>query len=144
LTGERPFQGEQLSTIVHKIVTEEPEEAQRINGTLTPQIDAVLRRGLAKKPRIAIPTAQVLWGRWRWRARSHAAGKPAPRGAGPDAEVMEAGIRPVAAASVKPAEQGPPEMPVRRRSAILPLFAFVVVLLSIAERSRGRLAAFPV
>jgi len=49
LTGERPFQGEHLSTIVYKIVAEEPTAAQRINSTLTPQIDQVLRRGLAKK-----------------------------------------------------------------------------------------------
>jgi serine/threonine protein kinase len=49
LTGERPFQGEHLSTIVYKIVAEEPAAAQRINSTLTPQIDQVLRRGLAKK-----------------------------------------------------------------------------------------------
>ncbi|HEY3823413.1 MAG TPA: serine/threonine-protein kinase [Bryobacteraceae bacterium] len=50
LTGERPFQGEHLSTVVYKIVAEEPADAQRINSTLTPQIDQVLRRGLAKKP----------------------------------------------------------------------------------------------
>jgi serine/threonine protein kinase len=49
LTGERPFQGEHLSTIVYKIVAEEPADAQRINSTLTPQIDRVLRRGLSKK-----------------------------------------------------------------------------------------------
>ena len=50
LTGERPFVGEHLSTIVFKIVAEEPPAAQRLNGTLTDQIDQVLRKGLAKKP----------------------------------------------------------------------------------------------
>ncbi len=50
LTGERPFQGEHLSTVVYKIVAEEPADAQRINSTLTPLIDQVLRRGLSKKP----------------------------------------------------------------------------------------------
>src|SRR5580700_3098442 len=49
LTGERPFQGEHLSTVVYKIVAEEPADAQQINSTLTPQIDQVLRRGLSKK-----------------------------------------------------------------------------------------------
>ena len=49
LTGERPFQGEHLSTVVYKIVADEPAAAQRINSTLTPQIDQVLRRGLSKK-----------------------------------------------------------------------------------------------
>src|SRR3984957_2182713 len=50
LTGERPFQGEHLSTVVYRIVAEQPAEAHRINATLTPQIHEVLRRGLAKKP----------------------------------------------------------------------------------------------
>jgi len=50
LTGERPFQGEHLSTVVYKIVAEQPPDAHRINGTLTPQIHDVLRRGLSKKP----------------------------------------------------------------------------------------------
>jgi serine/threonine protein kinase len=49
-TGERPFQGEQLSNIVYKIVAEEPLAASRINGTLTPAIDQVLKKGLAKSP----------------------------------------------------------------------------------------------
>ncbi len=50
LTGERPFHGEHLSTIVYRIVAEEPTESHRINPSLGPQIDAVLRRALAKKP----------------------------------------------------------------------------------------------
>src|SRR6202789_199660 len=50
LTGERPFQGENLSTVVYKIVAEQPPDAHRLNGTLPPQIHEVLRRGLAKKP----------------------------------------------------------------------------------------------
>jgi serine/threonine-protein kinase len=50
LTGERPFTGEHLSTVIFKIVGEEPQPAHRINGTLTQQIDDVLRKGVAKKP----------------------------------------------------------------------------------------------
>ena len=50
LTGDRPFTGEHLTTVVYKIVAEEPPPAQRLNPTLGPQIDAALRRGLAKKP----------------------------------------------------------------------------------------------
>lgn len=62
LTGERPFQGEHLSTVVYKIVAEQPAEAHRINGTLTPQIHEVLRRGLAKKPEDRYPTCSSFVG----------------------------------------------------------------------------------
>src|SRR5229473_4453288 len=50
LTGERPFTGEHLTTVVYKIVAEDPPPVQRLNPTLGTQIDAVLRRGLMKKP----------------------------------------------------------------------------------------------
>jgi serine/threonine-protein kinase len=56
LTGERPFQGEHLSTVVYKIVAEEPADAHRINGTLTAQIHDMLRRGLSKKPEERYPS----------------------------------------------------------------------------------------
>jgi serine/threonine protein kinase len=50
LTGDRPFAGEHLTTVVYKIVAEDPPSVQRLNPTLGPQIDAVLRRALMKKP----------------------------------------------------------------------------------------------
>lgn len=50
LTGERPFTGEHLSTVIFRIMGEDPQPAHRMNGTLTQQIDEVLRKGLSKKP----------------------------------------------------------------------------------------------
>src|SRR5690242_16152245 len=50
LTGERPFTGEHLTTVVYKIVAEDPPPVQRLNPTLGPEVDSVLRRGLFKKP----------------------------------------------------------------------------------------------
>ncbi|MEX2263709.1 MAG: serine/threonine-protein kinase [Bryobacteraceae bacterium] len=50
LTGERPFMGEQLTTLVYRIVSEEAASPQRINPTLGPEIESVLMKGLAKKP----------------------------------------------------------------------------------------------
>src|SRR5438552_6928986 len=50
LTGERPFSGEHLTTVVYKIVAEDPPPVQRLNPTLSAHIDTVLRRGLWKKP----------------------------------------------------------------------------------------------
>lgn len=50
LTGEKPFPGENLSTVVYRIVSEDPLPAYHLNGTLTPRIDEVLQRVLAKDP----------------------------------------------------------------------------------------------
>jgi serine/threonine-protein kinase len=55
LTGERPFIGEHLGTIVFRIVGEEPAPAHVLNSTLTDHIDQVLRKGLAKKPEDRYP-----------------------------------------------------------------------------------------
>jgi tRNA A-37 threonylcarbamoyl transferase component Bud32 len=49
LTGEKPYTGEHLTTVVYKIVAEEPVPPQRLNPSLGPEIGAVLRKGLAKK-----------------------------------------------------------------------------------------------
>ena len=57
-TGEKPFTGEQLTTVVYKIVAEEPVPAHRLNSTLNQQITNVLRRALAKKPEARYPNCQ--------------------------------------------------------------------------------------
>ncbi len=49
LTGERPFAGEHLGTVVYKIVAEQPAEPHRLNPSLGPEITAVLRKALSKK-----------------------------------------------------------------------------------------------
>jgi serine/threonine protein kinase len=49
LTGERPFGGEHLGTVVYRIVAEEPVIVQRLNPSLSPEIDAVIRKALSKR-----------------------------------------------------------------------------------------------
>ncbi len=58
LTGEKPFTGEQLTTVVYKIVAEEPVPPHRLNSTLNQQISNVLRKALAKKPDARYPNCQ--------------------------------------------------------------------------------------
>lgn len=58
LTGEKPFTGEQLTTVVYKIVAEEPVPPHRLNQTLSSPIEAVLRKVLAKKPENRYETCQ--------------------------------------------------------------------------------------
>jgi predicted Ser/Thr protein kinase len=50
LTGEKPFTGEHLTTVVYKIVTGDPIPPRRLNPTLGAEIESVLRKGLAKQP----------------------------------------------------------------------------------------------
>ena len=49
LTGEKPFVSESLPRLFFKISSEAAPPAHRLNPTLSPEIDAVLRRGLAKR-----------------------------------------------------------------------------------------------
>ena len=48
LTGEKPFTAEYLPTLLFKIVREEPVSPQRLNATLSPDVEVVMRRALAK------------------------------------------------------------------------------------------------
>ena len=50
LTGEKPFTADYLPTLLFKIVREEPAPPQRLNGTLSADVETVLRRALAKNP----------------------------------------------------------------------------------------------
>ena len=50
LTGEKPYTGEHLTTVVYKIVAEEPVAPRRLNMTLTNDIENVLRKAMSKRP----------------------------------------------------------------------------------------------
>src|SRR5262252_9083753 len=58
LTGEKPYGGEHLTTVVYKIVAEEPVPPHRLNPTLAGPIENVLKKGLAKKPDARYRTCQ--------------------------------------------------------------------------------------
>ncbi len=50
LTGEKPFVGDYLPTLLYKIVREDPVAPQRLNRTLGAPVETVLRKALAKVP----------------------------------------------------------------------------------------------
>ena len=50
LTGEKPFTGESTTTIMYKVLREEPVPPSELNLALTPELDAVLKKALAKSP----------------------------------------------------------------------------------------------
>ena len=58
LTGEKPYTGEHLTTVVYKIVAEEPPPPRRFNSSLTGVIESVLRKGLGKRPDNRYATCQ--------------------------------------------------------------------------------------
>ena len=50
LTGDKPFSAEYLLTLLYKIVREDPVAPHRLNPTLLPVVESVMRKGLAKNP----------------------------------------------------------------------------------------------
>ena len=120
-TGERPFEGEHLTTIVYKIVAEDPPAPHRLNPTLGLQIDGVLRNALAKNPEERFATCtgflQALEAAcdathgWIFLSRGSAASVPT---------VLEPPPRPVFS---RVREDEPP----RRRLSILPVLGALVV-----------------
>lgn len=56
LTGDRPFTGDSLATVVFRIVNEQPVPPQRINPSLGWPVEAVLSRGLSKDQNARYPT----------------------------------------------------------------------------------------
>jgi serine/threonine protein kinase len=139
LTGERPFTGEHLSTVVYKIVAEEPADAQRINSTLTPLIDQVLRRGLSKKPEDRYPNCSSFVGAlemacaesrgWTTLTAGAAAAMPTVSAARPD---LPAPARVLPPPFVPPADTAEDTPRVKRRPSILkPLLLSLMVVLGV-------------
>jgi serine/threonine protein kinase len=48
LTGEKPFLADQLPALLFRIVREDPVPPQRLNSTIGPQVEMVLKKALAK------------------------------------------------------------------------------------------------
>ena len=57
LTGDKPFTGT-LTTIMHKVLKEEPPAPSELNVQVPRPVDALMRRALAKRPEERFQTAQ--------------------------------------------------------------------------------------
>jgi predicted Ser/Thr protein kinase len=62
LTGRKPFAGDNLSTIVYKIVHEEPPSITEVNQDLPRGYENVIRRALAKRPEDRYQTGREMIG----------------------------------------------------------------------------------
>jgi serine/threonine-protein kinase len=125
LTGEKPFTGEQLTTVVYKIVAEEPVPAHRLNSTLNQQITNVLRRALAKKPDARYPNCQKFVDALEAACAAAKGWKPLPRGGGLNLPTAVEARRPASVSPSRATEETKPSG--RRKMGILPvLFAILV------------------
>ncbi|HEV3196492.1 MAG TPA: serine/threonine-protein kinase [Bryobacteraceae bacterium] len=82
LTGEKPYTGEHLTTVVYKIVAEEPAPPHRLNPTLGGAIEVAMRKGLAKKADGRFRTCQEFAEALEKACAATAGWHPMPRGGG--------------------------------------------------------------
>src|SRR5271157_5643481 len=123
LTGEKPYSGEHLTTVVYKIVAEEPAAPHRLNPTVGVAIESVLRKGLSKKPDLRYPTCQEFAGSLEKACAATSGWKTMPRGGSLN--------EPTIADSAKPVATLPPARHARRAEAT-----------TTAERAERRRAGF--
>ncbi len=88
LTGEKPYTGEHLTTVVYKIVAEEPMAPHRVNSSLGGAIDGVLRKGLAKRPDSRYKTCSEFANALESACAGVKNWKPMPRGGSLNAPTM--------------------------------------------------------
>jgi serine/threonine-protein kinase len=50
LTGEKPFPGQSITTVIYKIVNEEPIQPRQLNPSVHPGLNDIVMRSLAKDP----------------------------------------------------------------------------------------------
>jgi len=80
LTGEKPYTGEHLTTVVYKIVAEEPVPPHRLNPTLSTAIEIALRKAMAKRPEARYRNCQEFIGSLEAACLATQGWKPMPRG----------------------------------------------------------------
>jgi serine/threonine-protein kinase len=123
LTGEKPYAGEHLTTVVYKIVAEEPAAPHRLNPTLSGAIESVLRKSLSKKPEARYATCQEFTGALEKACAASKGWKTMPRGGSLNEPTM--------VDSAKPVVTLPPARHARRAEAT-----------TTAERAQRRKAGF--
>ena len=50
MTGEKPFPGQNITTVIYKIINEEPIPPRSLDSSIHPGLSAVITRALAKEP----------------------------------------------------------------------------------------------
>jgi hypothetical protein len=77
LTGEKPFPGQNITTVIYKIVNEVPVPPRQIDPSIHPGVSAVVMKALAKEPEQRYQTCREMLEELRnYRAQSVAGGNP--------------------------------------------------------------------
>jgi serine/threonine protein kinase len=77
VTGEKPFPGQNITTVIYKIVNEEPVPPRQIDSSIHPGLSAVVMKALAKEPDARYQSCRELMEDLRnYRAILPAAGSP--------------------------------------------------------------------
>ena len=86
LTGVLPFEGEHITTIIYKVMSEEPAPPTAMNSSLHPGLDRVVMKALTKDPAERYQNGQELVADLRnykklgaWQPRKSAPAIPSPR-----------------------------------------------------------------
>jgi serine/threonine protein kinase len=125
LTGEKPFTGDQLTTVVYKIVAEEPVPAHRLNSTLNQGITNVLRRALAKKPDARYPNCQKFVDALEAACAAAKGWQPLPRGGGLNLPTAVEARRPPSVSLSRTTEETKPSA--GRKMGLLPVLLAILV-----------------
>jgi serine/threonine-protein kinase len=122
-TGEKPFSGEHLTTVVYKIVAEEPPPPFRLNATIGIRADSVIRKALGKKPEARFATCAEFVSALESACDTARSLRLAPRGASSTLPTVVEAVPPAPA----PPAFARAEAPASRRPSALPLFAALLV-----------------
>jgi serine/threonine protein kinase len=60
MTGEKPFPGQNITTVIYKIINEEPIPPQSLDSSIHPGLSAVITRALAKDPSLRFQNCHEL------------------------------------------------------------------------------------
>jgi serine/threonine-protein kinase len=60
LTGEKPFPGQSVTTVIYKIVNEDPIPPRQLNASIHPGLNDIVMRALAKEPEVRYQTCREM------------------------------------------------------------------------------------
>jgi eukaryotic-like serine/threonine-protein kinase len=61
VTGEKPFPGQNITTVIYKIVNEEPTAPRDIDSSIHPGLSAIIMKSLAKEPALRYQSCRELF-----------------------------------------------------------------------------------